>query len=84
MSQWKKVFEIEGCDWTHRMEIEGGHLYRNIIIIRGTEHVTMTFVPSPPQPLKIEDCVHVWDVQCVAVSNPSQRCYKCDLTVTAS
>lgn len=81
---WKKVFQIDTCDHTHRMEVEGGYLYRNIIILRGVEHVTMTFVPTTLPHPKIEDCIHVWDVQCASVSNPSKRCYKCDLTVTAS
>lgn len=45
---WKKVFEIEGADWTHRLEVEGGYLYRNIVTLGGENaHVNMCFVQLP-------------------------------------
>jgi hypothetical protein len=46
---WKKVHEDlshNTADHLHRLKIEGGWLYRNILILRGTENVTMVFVPD--------------------------------------
>jgi len=43
---WKKVFQ-DDTDWTHKLEIEGGYLYRNIVLVAGHYHSTMVFVPLP-------------------------------------
>lgn len=50
MSKWKNIEENvtnmgEVGDFTHRMEVPRGYLYRNIFISRGVEHVSMAFVP---------------------------------------
>jgi hypothetical protein len=48
---WKKVFEKvqDDCrDLTHRLEVEGGYLYRNIIAFpESGPIVTMAFVKLP-------------------------------------
>jgi hypothetical protein len=48
VSEWKIVFKtqkIGNGDLTHKLEVEGGYLYRNILLIAGRYNVTMTFVP---------------------------------------
>jgi len=44
--EWKLLFESETKgDFLYRCEIDGGHLYRNVMICMGEVFVTMIFVP---------------------------------------
>lgn len=56
MSKWEKVFEDPSdADLIYRIEIEGGYLYRNVIIISGIYHVSMTFVPFAIRESRIKE-----------------------------
>lgn len=48
MGNWKKVSDSSHsgiADHTHRLEVPGGYLYRNIFISDSGDHVSLVFVP---------------------------------------
>lgn len=51
--EWETIY-VKICDTLLRLKVEGGWLYRSIIIIRGQEMVTMCFVPDS-KPEKIDE-----------------------------
>lgn len=66
MNKWEKVSEAETShsDLIQRIEVDGGYLYRNTVLIAGSYHVTMTFVPFAVRDSRIEDDVDDPDHEC--------------------